>query len=299
MCRETLKAGLELRGGNEDGDGKPKMHYAVQLALYADILRRNEKLGDGDPFVWDIHGEEVRYQLDGSRGPRISASMREEYQQVLEATRQIASGQVPTSPAMAGACKQCHWRTRCKSELTETDDLTLIPELGRAKREALADTFATVEDLAASDLNSFLQGKKTSIQGVGSSVLSRFHARAQLQKVSNPQPYLIEDVSLPDGALELFFDVETDPMRGLCYLHGFVERIGLDPASETYVPFFADEPTADAEEAAFAGAWDYVQSKNPTALFSYSPYERTTWRQLAERFPSVATVDQVNEVLCF
>jgi hypothetical protein len=35
-----IKSGAGQEGGDEDGDGKPKLHYAVQLTLYVDILER-------------------------------------------------------------------------------------------------------------------------------------------------------------------------------------------------------------------------------------------------------------------
>jgi predicted RecB family nuclease len=35
-----IKSGRGKEGGGEDSDGKPKLHYAVQLALYVDILER-------------------------------------------------------------------------------------------------------------------------------------------------------------------------------------------------------------------------------------------------------------------
>ena len=35
-----IKSGSGKEGGDEETDGKPKKHYAVQLALYTDILER-------------------------------------------------------------------------------------------------------------------------------------------------------------------------------------------------------------------------------------------------------------------
>jgi hypothetical protein len=35
-----IKSGAGEEGGGEDSNGKPKLHYAVQLALYVDILER-------------------------------------------------------------------------------------------------------------------------------------------------------------------------------------------------------------------------------------------------------------------
>jgi hypothetical protein len=35
-----IKSGAGKEGGGEEDDAKPKLHYAVQLALYVDILER-------------------------------------------------------------------------------------------------------------------------------------------------------------------------------------------------------------------------------------------------------------------
>jgi predicted RecB family nuclease len=67
-------------------------------------------------------------------------------------------------------------------------------------------------------------------------------------------------VSLPVSERELFFDIEVDPMRDHCYLHGFVERIGGNNGTERFISFFADQDSEEAEREAFAGAWRYMRS---------------------------------------
>lgn len=49
-----IKAGAGEEGGGEDSDGKPKLHYAVQLALYVDILERLRLSTERKAFIWDI-----------------------------------------------------------------------------------------------------------------------------------------------------------------------------------------------------------------------------------------------------
>jgi predicted RecB family nuclease len=87
----------------------------------------------------------------------------------------------------------------------------------------------------------------------------------------------------------LFFDIETDPMRDICYLHGFVERIGGDNGTEKFVAFFAEHPTPEDEERAFAQAWAYMQACNPCTIYYYSKYERTIYRKLRAKYPNVCS----------
>ena len=74
-------------------------------------------------------------------------------------------------------------------------DLTLLPELGRARRDALMDTFPTVDGLASASIEPFCQPKnKTDFMGVGAAMLRKFKARAQLACSAHPTPYLTEQV---------------------------------------------------------------------------------------------------------
>ena len=71
--------------------------------------------------------------------------------------------------------------------------------------------------------------------------------RAKLLSTKDAQPVLRAPVQLPGYDRELFFDIEVDPMRDICYLHGFVEREGRDNGTEKFVAFFADECTPASE----------------------------------------------------
>ena len=55
-----IKSGRGEEDGGDEIDGKPKTHYAVQLALYIDILERLQLSAGRRAFLWDIHGDEVR-----------------------------------------------------------------------------------------------------------------------------------------------------------------------------------------------------------------------------------------------
>ncbi len=284
-----IKSGAGVEGANEDSDGKPKRHYAVQLALYSDILQQKGLAQSKDAFVWDIHGEEVLYDLAGSRGPRVKNSMWDEYGAALVSVEDITDRHAMTKPGLIGDCSLCHWRSHCRREIVADDDLTLISELGRSTREKFPPDLSTVADLAGADLSDLIVGSKSTIPGIGAKTLQKYHARAVLQKQASPTPYFTEEVRLPASELELFFDIETDPFRNLCYLHGFVERLGRDSVTEQYVAFFAEEAIPEDERDAFAQAWAYVQEHSDAVVYYYGHYERTIWKQLGRRHPDVAT----------
>ncbi len=293
-------AGDIKSGSGEEGEdsesSRPKKHYAVQLAHYTHILENLGVSSTREPFVWDVHGNEVTYYLDAPQGPRTLQTLWELYLEVLASAEIIISQADTTLSAIASSCKLCHWHSHCTEEIVLRDDLTLIPELGRAKRDEIAVYIATVNDLASADLSKYIFGKKTIFKGIGPGTLTKFQTRARLLCDPSATPYLIETPSLPDLNKELFFDIEVDPMRDICYLHGFVERQRQTEETERYVPFIANTPSQEEEERAFSEAWQYVKSCEPYAIYYYSKYERTWWRKLQHRYPSVVTVEEIESL---
>ena len=280
--------------GSDPADRKPKVHYGVQLALYVDVLERIGLAAGRRAFVWDIHGEEVPYDLMVPRGPK-SPSLWDSYQEDLAIARGIIANTRPSRPAYAsGTCKQCWWLDACLGELESDDDLTLIPDLGRSRREPLSDHVTSIGQFASTTLATFVNDKgKSIVRNFTPESLAKFQARAIL-RATKGDPYLKAPLELPQHAVELFFDIETDPSRDHCYLHGFIERRNRDNASEQFFGFFSPEPTLNGEHDAFAEAWAYVKSRQPCAIFIYSKYERTWWRNLQKRHPDVCSVDEVN-----
>ena len=282
-------AGDIKSGSGEEGPEdnlRPKLSYAVQLGIYTDILERKGWSAGRTPFIWDINGEEVTYDLEAPFGVKNPTTLWAEYQDYLNEARRIVNRAEQTTPAYSSPCKMCWWYTNCLGKLERQDDLTLIPELGRSRRDALSGSFDSIEALAQANISGFIDKKKTKFNGIGPSTLMKFNERAKLLKSPNPRPYLKQPIKLPVADLEIFFDIEVDPMRGVCYLHGFVER-GRGDNAERYVPFFAVTPTPEAEKEAFAAAWEYVRARPQAMLYYYSKYERTWWRSLREKYPDV------------
>jgi predicted RecB family nuclease len=284
-----IKSGRGEEGGDDDHDGKPKLHYAVQLALYVDILERLNRSAGRRAFVWDIQGDEVAYDFTELPGQGLW----DDYEAALVDARAILARQLVPLPGYSSVCKLCHWHTFCIAQLTAEDDLTLIPFLRRSDRDVMRDSIPTIAALATSNPEGFIKGKKTVFAGIGADRLRLLQARAAMLKASPPKPYLREPVALDLFPLELFFDVEVDPLRGICYLHGFVERRNGDNTTERYVSFLAEEPTPAAERDAFTAAFDYLAAHVDAAIYYYSKYERTIYRKLQQKYPDICTPEDL------
>ena len=289
-------AGAEFSSEEESDEAtsKPKKTYGVQLALYTDLLSRLGVSAGWYGYIWDVYGEEVRYDLMAPLGPR-SPSVWEVYLESRRAVGEALRQPDVTRPAMASTCKPCVWRSACTRTLRDAEDLTLLPELGRSRRDVLAAEFPTVRDLAFANLERFLQpgGKKTTFRGIGPDTLRKFQRRAALLQQKDPQPYLRAPWTAPSGDFELFLDVETDPLRDWCYLHGVVIRDCTQGGSERFEAFWMETLTPLAERDAFAAVWALIQSRPDAVIYVYSAYEKTQYRKLAGRYPDVCSVEQV------
>jgi predicted RecB family nuclease len=280
------------RGEEDDYSGKLKLHYAVQLALYVDILERINSSAGRRGFVWDVHGNEVAYDFTLPDGELLW----DEYQTILATARAILARELSPLPAYSSVCKLCHWRTYCVAQLTAADDLTLIPYLGRSDRDIMRDSIPTVSALAETNPDGFIRGKKTVFAGIGAERFRLLQARAAMLKATPPKPYLRAPVYLKLSPVELFFDIEVDPLRDVCYLHGFVERQNEDNDTERVVSFFSEDVTPAAERDAFIAALDYLAARPHATIYYYSKYERTIYRRLQQKYPDVCTPEDVEQL---
>src|SRR6202012_3074195 len=159
-------------------DGKPKLHYAVQLGLYIDVLERLGLSAGRGGVILGGGAEGGAYRPGEPRGTRNPTTLWDTYETTLSTARAITERKMTPKGAMAAACKLCHWHTTCSADLVGADELTLIAALGRTLRDAMEDSLPTVAAFAKSDPESFIEKKKTIFPGVGPERLRTFHARA-------------------------------------------------------------------------------------------------------------------------
>jgi predicted RecB family nuclease len=246
--------------------------------------------------VWDINGQEVPYDFQTPYGKRSPRTLWQDYEDALHAAQAIISRSMTTLPAFGAVCKLCHWYSACVKRLKEIDDLTMIPELGRSKRDVMCGSIQTVTQLANTEPESLIRGSKSVFSGIGPDVLRKFHERAVLLSEKDSKAYTRAPILFPRHERELFFDIEVDPMRDICYLHGFLERLRRDNATESFTSTFAEAATPEAERKAFSDAWQYIQERQPCTIYYYSKYERTIYRALQQKYPSVCSSADIEQM---
>lgn len=284
----------DIRYGSASSDDelRPKDSYAVQLCLYTDILERRGISSGRTAFILDRDGVEVQYDLMRPRSSRSIETYWDEYLAVLQAAIRIGEGSEVTSAALTGHCKQCHWSTVCRSALVQSDDLTLIPEVGRSTRDQLVGRFPTVSRLAATSKAELLSTGEALIPGVGPKTLLKLWERSRLLSVPSATPYCRRRIDLPPVATEVFLDIEDDPLSDHCYLHGFCVR-HVEGSTEHFA-FYSDEATPEGEQQAYRDAWDLVRALPGDApIYVYSAHEKAWWRRLQSRHADVCSIEEV------
>ncbi len=129
LTRSRTQHNLKLR---QRRSGEFQQTAGHSLALYVDILERLDLSAGRRGFIWDIHGDEVSYDLLAPRSRKNPQTLWDKYQEALSQCRAILAKHVTPLAASSSACKLCHWHTFCIDQLTAANDLTLIPFLGRS-----------------------------------------------------------------------------------------------------------------------------------------------------------------------
>lgn len=295
-----IKSGMGLEGQDDDigEEGKPKKHYALQLSLYTDALRR---LGFATHYrakIFDSAGKMVEYHLDESRGARAKETWWEFYESALMEVGNILKNLIKSKPALGSVCKLCVWYSNCKKQCVDANMLSLIPDLGRSKQDSLEGLVSTVDELATLDPEDYFDAKgkkKIELDGIGKDSLIKFHRRAQLLTSEGKEPLILEPFTLPEKPIELYFDIEADPTQNIVYLHGVVERRVGSSDEPKFHAFVADAVSNESEKKAWQAFWDYIRSlpQGGFSVFYYSKYERTQYRVLQKKYPDVISEDEV------
>lgn len=293
-----IKAGLGLEGVSDENGGKMKKHYAVQLAVYAELLQQKGFSRENRGLIIDTNKEEVEYDLNVRMGARLPLTWWDFYKECKEEVGALLAGTKSNLPASSGVCKLCPWYLSCKKWWKENDDLTNIFYLGRSKRDVINEQMGvnTVKAMSGLDIAEIVAQKKADksfLPGVGEATITKIIARANIVAVTK-KPVIYKHLDLPTVSTELFFDIEADPTQNLVYLHGVYER---RDGQERFVSFLSDDTSKAAEKKAWAEFWEYVRTlpKDDFAVYYYSPYERTTYRKMRTAYPEVVSEDELED----
>lgn len=293
-----IKSGMGVEGVDEENDieGKYKKHYAVQLALYSEVLISLGFAKKHSGAIIDINSDRITYDLDKQIGIKTPQTYWDFYQEIKIKANKLLKNEIKNKPSYSSKCKLCPWYTSCKKWIRENHDPSTIFYLGRANRDILERDLdiESYLDLIDLDIDTLIDKKKKDkkfLSGMAEAKLTKFIQRSKIMEQTKT-PVIYEKPNFPKTSYELYFDIEDDPTQAFVYLHGVYER---SSKGERFIDFTALDKTDDAEKQVWSNFWDYIRSlpKDDFTTYYYSHHEKTTYRRMREKYPDVVTEEEL------
>ena len=201
------------------------------------------------------------------------------YQTALDdAIAVVEAGQdqpgVPLVPAVwRGECRSCPWADLCRAELEDVDHVSLLPAIGAIEtKHLLAAGISTTSHVADLDTGALADEFEIPDEAI---LQARARGAGTLLRRTGA------DVTLPNTAVEIDFDVET--YRGVLYLAGLLIT---DADGSRFEPIADWTGTPGGERRVLADLFaffDNVASSDDAVVYHWTGYERTILREAGER----------------
>ncbi len=246
--------------------------YKFQLIFYSLILERIQGVRPTEAYVIDPQGNERSFAIS-------------EYIDQFHLTRlsieKILNGEKP-APFLKAGCKRTPWYSLCLSETQGCDDVSLIYRISQADQRRLYDVgVKTVENLAKADPD-WLQSQ---LEDWPYDKIVRFSNQARA--LVSGQPLIYRKPILPTVRYDVYFDIESDPLRDIDYLLGFCIKDNQTGKSE-YKYFLAQDKEHEPE--IWTRFLEYLDGLEDFVIYHYAFYERQVFDRLASRYGAPAAL---------
>lgn len=254
--------------------------HKLQLVFYALLLKKIQGVKPEEGKIINVDKAWLSFPIEEAEADFFEA---------LDAILAIRAGEKPAA-LFTSSCKDSPWYEECKREAEEADDIGLIYKIYRSEYRRLREAgYMTLTRFAGAGLEEV----REAVHGISDHRLERLHLQAQALHAK--RVIRLEDARLPESAVELFFDIEGDPMIGVEYLHGLLIREG---GRETYRAFTAEKP--EDEGAAWTAFCDFIEGYEGTPIYHYGWYELDAIRRLSAKHgispKAAAALDPANMI---
>lgn len=248
-----IKAAYELRDA-----------HRLQLTFYAHLLERVQGVKPNRAGIINATGRTLEFDV---------AEAEPLFFEALAALLKIRAGEKPDA-FYTSACKDSPWVAKCKAEVEEKRDPSLIYKLYKSEWKRLhAAGYSTVESIATAAPEEL----HLNVTGISDHRLDKL--RLQAKSLAEQRVIRLEKPNLPAAGTELFFDIEGDPLLGVEYLFGFLVR---ENGAVRYEKFLAERP--EDEGAAWLAMCDFIERYAGVPIYHYGFYELDVIRRLSARY---------------
>ena len=251
-------------------DPELKDEYKFPLVFASLILEKIQGARPQEAYILNADGEAKSFLIE----PFL-----DKFQLTLKEIEKILEGEKPP-PFIKGGCKRSPWFAICEEETKGCQDVSLIHGISqRDQRDFYEMGIKTVGQLAEKDLKSL----ETELEGWNYDKLLR--VRNQAEVLISGQPLITQHYNFPEVKNEIYFDVESDPTRGIDFLFGLlVKKQNRKTADFEY--FLAKEK--EDEKKMWEDFLEFLSKLDDFVIYHYSYYEKHVLQRLEKRYGAPA-----------
>jgi uncharacterized protein len=271
---------------------RPKLEYQIIAAYHTYVLAQVQ--GAWAETAWLLLRERGHYAVD------LWETLPKMQEILADCISTLTQPEEPEVFIARNRCSLCHWFSHCYALAKTEQHLSLLPGVTPARYLQLqALNLTTVKSLAEASamqlepLPGF--GRETArklVRQARSTLQNRallvedslelatpVHGRSPRSICPSEPPLLTED--LPTAPVELYFDIEAEPMVNLVYLHG-VLVVDRHAKTEVFHSFVAERP--EDEPIVWQQFLDLVWAYPAAPIFHFCPFEVQTVERLAKLY---------------
>ncbi|MBM5789570.1 TM0106 family RecB-like putative nuclease [Candidatus Parcubacteria bacterium] len=238
--------------------------FKFQGCFYAALLARIQKVKPLQGYVINPDGLVMSYHIGAFEG---------EFDLTLDEIEKIMAGQKPPHFVTSG-CKQSPWFSECVGEAQACDEISLLNRVWRKEVSLLEQ--AGVKTITQLSLMSVTDLERTAPE-VSPARLEIM--RDQAVAITEHRHIVRRAVALPEARTELYFDIESDPLRDFDYLFGVLE---VRNGEGQYHPFFAASPAHEKEMwEEFVG---FIERHLDCPIYHYGWFEQEVVHRFLQRY---------------
>jgi len=238
--------------------------YKFQGCFYAELLERIQHTKPVQGYVITPDRTVLSYLIE---------SFETEYHLTLMEIEKILAGRHPAHFLTSG-CRQSPWYDECRHLSSSCDDLSLLNRIWREEVERLKEVgITTLEGLAQKSLHDLLR----LAPGIRQDRLEILHDQAialSKQRVIHRSP-----ITFLHAKQEIYFDIESDPLRDFDYLFGVLV---VEGKKATYEAFFAERP--EDEAMMWHSFVAFIESHLDIPIYHYGLFEQEVVHRFASRY---------------
>lgn len=239
-------------------DPELRDEYKFPLVFASLILEKIQGIRPAEAYIIDADGRAKSFLIE----PFI-----DQFRLTLKEIEKILEGEKPP-PFLKSGCKRSPWFSICEEETKGCEDVSLIHGLGQNNQRALYDIgIRTVRQMAEADLDKLHE----ELSYLDFDKLVRLQNQAQVL-ISN-KPIILQKYNFPKVKKEIYFDIESDPTRGIDYLFGILtveDRGGNKKVDYQY--FFAKDKSD--EKNIWQKFLDFLEKLDDFVIYHYGYYEK-------------------------